>query len=82
MLDGRLDGLLQARAIARQVLDISAQSRRWALVYNLCAVPFAAFGLVSPWLAGIGMSLSSLGVVLNTLRVGRNVADAPPVPPA
>jgi ATPase, P-type (transporting), HAD superfamily, subfamily IC/heavy metal translocating P-type ATPase len=82
LLDGGLDGLLQARAIARQVLDISAQSRRWALVYNLCAVPFAAFGLVSPWLAGIGMSLSSLGVVLNTLRVGRNVADAPPVPPA
>lgn len=80
--DGRLDSLLYARTIARQVLDISAQSRRWALVYNLCAVPFAAFGLVSPWLAGIGMSLSSLAVVLNTLRVGRNVAGAPPELPA
>ncbi len=82
LLDGRLDGLLYARSIARQVLTISAQSRRWALVYNLCAVPFAAFGLVSPWLAGIGMSLSSLGVVLNTLRVGRNVPGAPPAPRA
>ncbi|MEO5810669.1 MAG: heavy metal translocating P-type ATPase [Rhodanobacter sp.] len=82
LLHGRLDGLLYAREIARQVRDVSAQSRRWALVYNLCAVPFAAFGLVSPWLAGIGMTLSSLGVVLNTFRVGRNVADAPPALPA
>ncbi len=71
LLNGRLDGLLQARQMARQVVEISAQSRRWALAYNLCAVPFAAFGLVPPWLAAIGMSLSSLGVVLNTLRVGR-----------
>jgi Cu2+-exporting ATPase len=78
LLDGRLDGLLHAREIARQVLSVGAQSRRWALVYNLCAVPFAAFGLVSPWLAGIGMSLSSLGVVLNTLRVGRRASGATP----
>jgi Cu2+-exporting ATPase len=70
LLDGRLDGLIQARAIARQMRRIVAQSRRWSLVYNLCAVPFAALGLVSPWLAGIGMSLSSLAVVLNALRVG------------
>lgn len=78
LLDGRLDGLLHAREIARQVIAVGAQSRRWALVYNLCAVPFAAFGLVSPWLAGIGMSLSSLGVVLNTLRVGRRAPGAAP----
>ena len=78
LLDGRLNGLLYARTIALQVQHISAQSRRWALVYNLCAVPFAAFGLVSPWLAGIGMALSSLGVVLNTLRVGRDVPDTSP----
>ncbi len=54
--------------------QVIAQSRRWALGYNLCAVPFAAFGLVSPWLAAIGMSLSSLMVVLNAMRVGREPA--------
>lgn len=78
LLDGRLHGLLHARSIARQVVYISAQSRRWALIYNLCAVPFAAFGLIPPWLAAIGMSLSSLGVILNTLRVGHTATNAPP----
>lgn len=75
LLDGRLDGLNHARRIARQVQQVTRQSRRWALVYNLCAVPFAAFGLVPPWLAGIGMSLSSLMVVLNALRVGRDATS-------
>lgn len=74
LLDGRLDGLVEARAISRQLQLVMAQSRRWSLCYNLCAVPFAAFGLVPPWLAGIGMSLSSLAVVLNALRVGRGTA--------
>jgi Cu2+-exporting ATPase len=74
LLDGRLDGLVDARTIARQVQRVMAQSRRWALLYNLCAVPFAAFGFVPPWLAGIGMSLSSLVVVLNALRVGGDAA--------
>ncbi|MFZ0869658.1 MAG: HAD hydrolase family protein, partial [Rhodanobacter sp.] len=76
LLDGRLDGLVQARSVARQVAQVVAQSRRWSLVYNLCAVPFAAFGFVPPWLAAIGMSLSSLAVVLNAMRVGRAGADA------
>ncbi|MGN6656672.1 MAG: heavy metal translocating P-type ATPase [Rhodanobacter sp.] len=74
LLDGRLQGLLHARTIALQMQQVIAQSRRWALGYNLCAVPFAAFGLVSPWLAAIGMSLSSLMVVLNAMRVGREPA--------
>ncbi|WEN13927.1 cation-translocating P-type ATPase [Rhodanobacter sp. AS-Z3] len=71
LMDGRLGGLIDARSIACQLHYVTAQSRRWALAYNLCAVPFAAFGLVPPWLAGIGMSLSSLVVVLNALRVGK-----------
>lgn len=79
MVDGRLDGLVQAHAIARQMQHIALQSRRWALVYNLCAIPFAAFGLVPPWLAAIGMSASSLLVVLNALRVGRNPHAQTPV---
>ena len=75
LLDGRLDGLTHARAIAVRMQQIMMQSRRWALLYNLGAVPFAAFGFVPPWLAGIGMSLSSLVVVMNALRVGAGEAS-------
>ena len=41
----------------------------WALVYNLLAIPVAMMGWVNPWIAGIGMSLSSLAVTLNAWRL-------------
>ncbi|MEO7068211.1 MAG: heavy metal translocating P-type ATPase [Rhodanobacter sp.] len=75
LLNGRLDGLVSAYSIARQVQQVVARSRRWSIGYNLCAIPFAAFGFVPPWLAAIGMSISSLVVVLNAQRVGRMSAD-------
>lgn len=45
------------------------QNISWAIVYNFSAIPAAAMGLVAPWLAAIGMSLSSVLVVLNALRL-------------
>ena len=72
VLEGaRLSAIAAARATARQTLAIVRQNHRWALFYNLSAVPLAALGLVPPWLAALGMSLSSLGVILNALRIGR-----------
>ncbi|TBR39644.1 MULTISPECIES: heavy metal translocating P-type ATPase [Dyella] len=68
----RLQALPEARRIAIRTLQILRQNHRWSLVYNLCVVPPAAFGLVPPWLAAIGMSTSSLFVVLNALRIGRD----------
>lgn len=67
-----LDAIAYARTIATDTLRILRQNQRWALYYNLCAVPFAALGFVPPWLAAIGMSASSLVVVLNALRIGRH----------
>jgi Cu2+-exporting ATPase len=66
------DGLaVLPRAIetARQALRVMRQNLGWSLAYNIAAVPLAALGLVPPWLAALGMSLSSLGVVLNARRL-------------
>ncbi|MDX1431505.1 MAG: heavy metal translocating P-type ATPase [Gammaproteobacteria bacterium] len=57
--------------IARRSLRIIAQNLIWAVAYNLIAVPAAAAGWVAPWMAALGMSLSSIAVVANSVRVGR-----------
>lgn len=66
-----LEALLGLFEEARRVRLIIRQNLGWALAYNLCALPLAAAGLVPPWAAAIGMSASSLGVVLNARRLGR-----------
>lgn len=50
-------------------ITVIRQNFVWALAYNLVALPFAATGLISPLMAAIGMSASSLIVVLNALRL-------------
>ena len=42
------------------------------MTYNTLAMPIAALGYIPPWLAAIFMSLSSLFVVMNALRIGKN----------
>ena len=63
--------LLIALDIARRARRIVKQNLAWALGYNLVALPLAASGAVPPWAAAIGMSLSSLAVAANALRLGR-----------
>ncbi|HPP82455.1 MAG TPA: heavy metal translocating P-type ATPase [Rubrivivax sp.] len=84
VLDGaHLAALAQARAVARQTMTVLRQNQRWALAYNLAVVPLGALGFVPPWLAAIGMSASSLVVILNALRIGRTApTPAPPATPA
>jgi Cu2+-exporting ATPase len=72
LLTGRLGALADAVSISRQMLSVLRQNRRWALAYNVAAVPLAALGFVPPWLAAIGMSTSSIAVVLNAMRIGRD----------
>jgi Cu2+-exporting ATPase len=70
----RLGAIASARDVAQRTLAIVRQNHRWALFYNLSAVPLAALGFIPPWLAALGMSASSLGVILNALRIGRGGA--------
>lgn len=55
---------------ARRTLGVIRQNITWAVIYNVTALPLAAAGLLAPWMAAIGMSLSSLLVVLNSTRLG------------
>ena len=69
LLSEQLQHLPRAVRGARRTLDIIRQNLAWALVYNVVAVPLAAAGQIAPWMAAIGMSASSLVVVLNALRL-------------
>lgn len=54
---------------ARRMQTIIKQNFLWTIVYNMVAIPLAASGVIAPWMAAIGMSASSLIVVLNALRL-------------
>jgi Cu2+-exporting ATPase len=66
-----LECLPETVRLARRTQRIVRQNLAWSIVYNLAALPLAALGLVPAWLAAIGMSLSSVFVVMNAMRVGR-----------
>ena len=59
---------------------IVRQNLAWAVIYNVTAVPLAALGVLAPWMAAIGMSLSSLAVVSNALRLSGLLALRGPAP--
>ncbi|MFM8153958.1 MAG: HAD hydrolase family protein, partial [Polynucleobacter victoriensis] len=52
--------LSQALQLADKTKIIMRQNLIWAFVYNVVAIPIAMMGWVNPWIAGIGMSISSL----------------------
>jgi Cu2+-exporting ATPase len=63
-----------AIALGRRTRRVIRQNFAWAIGYNLLALPLAAMGLVTPWVAAVGMALSSITVTLNALRLSREVA--------
>ncbi len=71
LLSNDLGQLAEGVATARRTFRIIRQNLIWAFTYNLLAIPAAMTGWVTPWMAGIGMSASSLLVVLNALRLQR-----------
>jgi Cu2+-exporting ATPase len=69
VLGEQLMAVPRTLALARKTLGIVRQNLWWAALYNAVCVPLAVAGWLPAWLAGLGMALSSLLVVLNALRL-------------
>ncbi len=63
--------LAEAVHLSQRTMGIVKQNLTWAVIYNIAALPLAAAGLLAPWMAALGMSVSSLLVTLNAMRLGR-----------
>ncbi|UFQ96079.1 heavy metal translocating P-type ATPase [Pseudomonas wenzhouensis] len=71
LLSNRLSSLVDGLKLAKRTRRIIIENLAWATLYNGLVLPFAALGLITPIWAAVGMSLSSLLVVLNALRLSR-----------
>jgi len=71
LLDARLPLLTETARSADKTMRVIRQNLAWATLYNIVAIPAAAFGVLNPWLSGVGMAASSAIVVLNALRLRR-----------
>jgi Cu+-exporting ATPase len=58
-----------ALALSRKTWTVLWQGLFWAMIYNLIGIPAAAFGLLSPTIAGAAMAASSVCVLANALRL-------------
>jgi Cu2+-exporting ATPase len=77
LLKEDLSVVADAIELARQTRRVMYQNLTWSVLYNALSLPLAAVGWVTPYWAALGMSLSSVVVVLNAVRLGR-----PPQAPA
>lgn len=69
LMTGDLRPLVATFKLGRKTIRIVRQKLIWAAFYNFSCVPLAMLGYLPAWLAGLGMACSSLGVVLNAMRL-------------
>ncbi|MRI35415.1 cbb3-type cytochrome oxidase assembly protein CcoS [Endozoicomonas sp. OPT23] len=75
LLSDDLNRLVDAFELMKKTRNVIRQNLGWSLAYNLTALPLAAAALIAPWMAAIGMSISSLVVVGNAMRLNGKQAD-------
>ncbi len=75
VLGDQIGAVATSFQVARRTLRVVRQNLWWAGAYNAVCVPLAVAGWLPAWLAGLGMALSSLMVVLNALRLARMAAQ-------
>ncbi len=69
LLRGDLNGVSEAIEVSRKTMRVMRQNLFWAFLYNVVGIPVAALGLLNPVVAAGAMAMSSVSVVLNSLRL-------------
>lgn len=69
LLNARLDSLSLVLAMADRTRRKIKQNMVWAIGYNVLVLPLAMAGFLTPWMAALGMSISSIIVVVNSTRL-------------
>jgi Cu+-exporting ATPase len=69
LISGNLDGVVGAIRLSKRTITIIKQNLFWAFIYNIIGIPLAALGMLNPMFAAFAMSMSSVSVVSNSLRL-------------
>ena len=69
LINNNLYGVLDAIKLSQKTISIIKQNLFWAFIYNIIGIPLAAIGKLDPMLAALAMSLSSVSVISNSLRI-------------
>jgi len=72
LVNGDIGKVAEAIAISKQTVGVIRQNLFWAFGYNAVAIPFAVAGKLNPTIASAAMALSSLSVIINSLRLNRS----------
>jgi Cu+-exporting ATPase len=71
LVNGDINKVADALEISSETLKVIKQNLLWAFGYNTLSIPIAAIGKLNPMVASLAMALSSVSVVLNSLRLQR-----------
>lgn len=69
LINGDLNGVLKSIRLSKQTIAVIKQNLFWAFIYNVIGIPLAAAGSLNPMFAALAMSLSSISVISNSLRL-------------